>query len=167
MPRFFNLPPGPATDKMRPEEAVQHDPDSVLDSQYLARVWGRMRAAHACTFAASVAGVVGGYALYQGAWPIAWLMASAALTGFLTARSMTERAYQWQKHDRDMRRDTERDYQIAIWDNMRLKENNDMLVQNVLLRDLSAAGAEADGDDYEVSPSAEVIFIDPLRRRDN
>ena len=167
MPRFFNLPPGPATDKMRPEEAVQHDPDSVLDSQYLARVRGRMMAAHACTFSSTTALWVGVTALAQGAWPIAWLMASAALTGFITARSMTGRAYSWQAHDRSMRRDTERDYQIAIWDNMRLKENNDMLVQNVLLRDLSAAGAEADGDDYEVSPSAEVIFIDPLRRRDN
>lgn len=167
MPRFFNVPRSRCEHNQRPEEAVQHDPDSVLDSQYLARVRGRMMAAHACTFAATIAGVVGGYALYQGAWPIAWLMVSASLTGFITARSMTGRAYSWQAHDRSMRRDTERDYQIAIWDNMRLKENNDMLVQNVLLRDLSAAGAEADGDDYEVSPSANVIFIDPLRRRDN
>ncbi len=166
MHRFFNLPPGPAK-HMRPEEAVQHDPDSVLDSQYLTRVRGRMMASHLTAFASACTFVVGAHALEQGAWMIAWLMGSWTFAGIWSATHFASTAYKWQRHDRGMRRDNERDYQIAIWENMRLKENNDMLVQNVLLRDLSAAGAEADGDDYEVSPSAEVIFIDPLRRRDN
>lgn len=155
--------------KSKPRLAKEFDlPDPIdwQDSRYFAAVRDRMMAAHFCTFSASTSMLIGIYALDKGVWPIAGLMATGALTACIFAFGCASLAYQWQKHDRIMRRESERTEREALTENGRLwREINVTYLDTIGLLKAVAAGADADGGGHEFSPSADVLFMNPKNGR--
>ena len=152
--------------KSKPRPEGLPDPIDWQDSRYLKNVSGRIMASHFCTFSATTSLMVGIYATGQAVWPIAGLMLTGALIGCIFAFGCASRAFQWQKHDRIMRRESERTEREALTENGRLwRETQVTYLDAIGVLKAVAAGADADGGDHEFSPSADVLFLSPKNGR--
>lgn len=158
--------------KSKPRPEGPPDPIDWQDSRYLSAVGGRIMASHFCTFSATTSLMVGIYATGQAVWPIAGLMLTGALTGCLFAFGCASRAYQWQKHDRIRRRESEANEREAIQENGRMWREQNVFVLREFQRVTELVEANRAGDeggvDHESSPPSDddfVLFMNPRNGR--